>query len=86
MKKLLLFFLILYANISFSQSFKISHICAWEYSIDRYADEVYYGQGSNVFIRNLKDWSVRPCPFPSLPAFANTSHKCVYGDGDSLFI
>lgn len=70
------------------QSFEISHVPAEYYSIDRFANEIYYQEfaSSNIYIRNLSDWSVRVCPFPSLPAFANTSHKCVYGDGDSIFV
>ncbi len=84
---LLITFLILSYEAS-GQNFKISHVMAQFFSIDRYANEVYYREfaGPNIYIRNLADWSVRTCPFPSLPAFANTSHKCVYGDGDSLFI
>ena len=69
-----------------AQSFVISHEPAWDYSFDKFANQVYYAGMSGFFIRNMEDWSVRESPFPTLPAFANNSHKCVYADGDTIFV
>lgn len=73
---------------SFGQSFQISHVPAEYFSLDKFANEVYYIEFGhlNIFIKNLKDSTVRPCPFPTLPVFANKSHKCVYGNEDSIFV
>jgi hypothetical protein len=69
-----------------AQSFRISHIPAGGFSFDKFTNEVYYSTFYNIYIKNLNDSTVRICPFPSLPEFAHNSHKCVYGDGDSIII
>ncbi|HKB87448.1 MAG TPA: T9SS type A sorting domain-containing protein [Ignavibacteriaceae bacterium] len=71
-----------------SQSFQISHVPAEYYSLDKFTYDIYYAEIGywNLFVKNLKDSSVKPCPFPTLPVFANKSHKCVYGNEDSVFV
>ena len=71
-----------------SQSFKISHVPAQYYSLDKFNDDVYYAEIGTweLFVKNLKDSSIKPCPFPTLPVFANKSRKCIYGDEDSIFV
>ena len=88
LKKLLLFFFILFTNISLSQSFQISHVPAEYFSLDKFTNEVYYANFFtwDLYVKNLKDSTIRPCQFPTLPAFANKSHKCVYGNEDSIFV
>jgi hypothetical protein len=88
LKKLLPLFFILYVNFSFSQSFQISHVPAEYFSLDKFTNDVYYAEiGSwDLYLKNLEDSTIRICPFPSLPVFANKSHKCVYGDEDSIFV
>lgn len=88
LKKLLLIFFMLFTKISFSQSFQISHVPAEYFSLDKFNNDVYYAEiGSwDLYVKNLEDSTIRTCPFPTLPVFANTSHKCVYGNQDSIFV
>ena len=75
--------------LSFSvsaQSFRISHVRAGAFSFDKFNNEVYYVTFNSIYIKNLNDLTVRLCPFPSLPEFANHSHQCVYRSGDSIFV
>ncbi|HEY6906727.1 MAG TPA: T9SS type A sorting domain-containing protein [Ignavibacteriaceae bacterium] len=61
---------------------------AQKFSLDKFNNDVYYTEfaSGDIYIKNLNDSTVRPCPFPTLPVFANKSHKCVYGDEDSIFV
>lgn len=71
-----------------AQKFMISHVYAEQYSFDKFANEVYYIDlvTNEIWIKNLTDSTIKPCPFPTLPEFAHNTHKCVFGKGDSLFI
>ena len=80
--------LLVLSNSGFGQSFQISHVPAENFSLDKFANEVYYIEFGtyNIFIKNLEDSTIRICPFPTIPVFANKSHKCVYGNEDSIFV
>ena len=82
--------LILFTASGFTpgQSFQISHVPAEYFSLDKFNHNVYYAQiGTwDLYVKNLEDSTILTCPFPTLPVFANKSHKCVYGDQDSIFV
>ncbi len=78
--------LLVLSNSGFGQSFQISHVPAASFSLDKFTNSIYYASFTNLFVKSLEDSSVKLCPFPSLPIFANKSHKCVYGDEDSIFV
>ena len=80
--------LLVLSNSGFGQSFQITHILTQNFSLDKFANEVYFTQYGpyNIFVKNLKDSTIKVCPFPSIPVFGNRSRKCVYGDGDSIFV
>ena len=84
----LLIIFVLLSHQAIGQSFQISHVPAEYFSLDKFTNDVYYADFFtwDLYVKNLKDSTIRPCPFPTLPMFANISHKCVYGDQDSIFV
>jgi hypothetical protein len=82
-----IFYIIIPLAVS-AQSFKISHVKAKHYSYDKFTNDIYYASlyNGDLWVKNLKTSNISPCPFPSIPAFANNSHRCVYFSNDSIII
>lgn len=77
-----------YVGTIYCQSFQISDRPAEYYSIDKFANEIYYADffTYDIYAYNVKDSTTRLSTFPSLPTFANTTHKCAYGKFDKIKI
>ncbi|MBK7379100.1 MAG: T9SS type A sorting domain-containing protein [Ignavibacteriales bacterium] len=77
-----------YVGTIYCQSFRISDRPAEYYSVDKFANEIYYADffTYDIYAHNFNDSTTRLTTFQNLPAFANTSHKCAYGKNEKIKI
>ena len=83
---LILFFII--SSISFAQTFEIAWGTTYYYSIDRFANDIYYyfTQENKFYKTNITTLEDTATDFPSIPRFANKSHIAVYAQQNNLVL
>jgi len=79
--------LFLLPTILFGQSFQLSTINSDHYTLDKYTGEVYQEDlfTGKIWKTNLNTLQTSLTKFPTLPVFANKTHKAVYYDEKSTY-
>ena len=72
---------------SFGQVFSISEGPSEHFSIDHFANDVYYYDyiTGQIIKRNIPTWNVSTTEFTSIPTFANFKHLAVYKNKQKLY-
>ncbi len=77
-----------FSSISFAQPFEIAWGTTYYYSIDPYANDLYYyfTQDNKFHKTNITSLKDTVADFPSIPRFANKSHFAVYAQQNNFVL
>lgn len=86
MKKL--FFLLSITVFNYAQEYQIADVPVFQYSIDRYNDEIYYQHEftGEIFKTNSIGTQHTLTEFPSVPQFSNNSHTAAFMENTNLYL
>jgi len=83
-----LFSILFLSNSTFSQSFEIAWGAESNFTIDKFANDVYYYfiPANKIYKTELKTLESLETEYPTIPRFAHNSHLAVYSQQNNLYL
>lgn len=85
---IILLFLCFYHEPIFAQEYQITNVPVFQYSIDRYTDEIYYQNylTGKIYKTNSTGTQHTLTEFPSVPQFSNNNHTAAFIENNNLYL